>query len=352
MKSYTLPQNSFILLLALVTVAFLAVLAPFGTAIFWAIVLAVVFAPLHARILRTMANRRNTAAALAVLSVVLMLIVPVAIIAVSLLDQAAHLYSSTVIRKSDFDTAYRGLVDVLPTWTYPVLDRFEEAFTTTLPGKLDGMVAHIARTAGHYAVQVGRNAFSIALGGGVMLYLLFFLFRDGRQLAVHVQYSVPLSSRYKSLLSAKLVTVVRATVRGNVLVALAQGTLGGLIFWLLDVPGPLLWGVVMTLLSLVPAIGAAAIWGPVAAYFLVVGAVFEGVILALYGALVIGLVDNLLRPILVGKDTKLPDWMVLLTTLGGMALFGFNGFVIGPLIAALFVATWDLLTRSSEFYSV
>jgi predicted PurR-regulated permease PerM len=143
--------------------------------------------------------------------------------------------------------------------------------------------------------------------------------------------------------------VIRATVKGNVLVAAAQGALGGLIFWFLGVQAPLLWAVVMAFLSLLPAIGAAVVWAPVAIYFLVTGSVWQGVVLIAFGVIVIGLVDNVLRPVLVGKDTKMPDYLVLLSTLGGMALFGLNGFVIGPVVAALFIACWDLFVATEEF---
>ena len=128
--------------------------------------------------------------------------------------------------------------------------------------------------------------------------------------------------------------------------ALLQGALGGLIFWFLGIGAPLLWGVVMAFLSLLPAIGAALVWMPVAVYLLATGAVWQGVVLILYGMLVIGLVDNFLRPILVGKDTKMPDYVVLISTLGGIATFGLNGFVIGPVIAAMFIAAWDLFSES------
>jgi predicted PurR-regulated permease PerM len=125
-------------------------------------------------------------------------------------------------------------------------------------------------------------------------------------------------------------------------VALLQGALGGLIFWLLGIHAPLLWAVLMALLSLLPAVGAALIWFPVAIYLLATGAVWQGIVLIVYGVLVIGLVDNVVRPILVGQDTRMPDYVVLISTLGGIAIFGINGFVIGPVIAAMFMAVWDL----------
>ena len=146
----------------------------------------------------------------------------------------------------------------------------------------------------------------------------------------------------------KFTTVIRATVKGNIVVAASQGALGGMIFWILGIQGPVLWGVLMAFLSLLPAVGAGLIWVPVAIYFLATGAVWQGVVLTAFGVFVIGLVDNILRPVLVGKDTKMPDYIVLISTLGGMALFGLTGFVIGPVIAALFMASWDLFAPSAE----
>ena len=114
---------------------------------------------------------------------------------------------------------------------------------------------------------------------------------------------------------------------------------------------PLLWAVLMAFLSLLPAIGAALVWAPVAVYFLATGAVWQGVALIAWGVIVIGLVDNILRPVLVGKDTKMPDYVVLFSTVGGMALFGLNGFVIGPVVAAMFLAAWDLFSSAEEFHN-
>jgi predicted PurR-regulated permease PerM len=131
-------------------------------------------------------------------------------------------------------------------------------------------------------------------------------------------------------------------------VAALQGALGGLIFWFLGLHAPVLWGVVMGLLALLPAVGAALIWVPTAIYLLATGSIWQGVVLLTFGALVIGLVDNILRPLLVGKDTKMPDYVVLISTLGGLAAFGLNGFVIGPVIAAMFIASWDIFSESTN----
>ena len=153
---------------------------------------------------------------------------------------------------------------------------------------------------------------------------------------------------HKRHLFAKFTTVVRATVKGNIAVAAMQGALGGAMFSFLDIQGALLWGFVMAFLSLLPAVGAGLIWAPVAIYFLLTGSLWQGITLIAFGVLVIGLVDNVLRPILVGKDTQIPDYVVLISTLGGMVLFGLNGFVIGPVIAAIFIAAWDLFSSAKE----
>jgi predicted PurR-regulated permease PerM len=179
----------------------------------------------------------------------------------------------------------------------------------------------------------------------VMLYLLFFLLRDGKELSAHAARALPLEPKHTRRLLQQFATVVRATVKGNVVVALVQGTLGGLAFWFLNISGPLLWGALMALLSLLPAVGAAMVWGPVAVYLLSTGSFGAGIGLAVWGVLVIGLVDNVLRPILVGKETRMPDYLVLIATLGGLAAFGLNGFVIGPVIAAIFIACWAIFVE-------
>jgi predicted PurR-regulated permease PerM len=159
---------------------------------------------------------------------------------------------------------------------------------------------------------------------------------------------VPLQDEQQRALIDKFTTVIRATVKGDILVSLVQGTLGGLIFWVLGVNAPLLWGVLMAFLSLLPAFGASLVWLPVAIYFLATGAIWQGVVLIAFGALIIGLVDNFLRPALIGKDTKMPDYVVLISTLGGLEMFGINGFIIGPATAAMFLAVWAIFSASRE----
>src|SRR5690606_26041987 len=179
--------------------------------------------------------------------------------------------------------------------------------------KLSSMALEGSKYLASQAVNVGQNTFQFLVSMGIMLYLLFFLLRDGGNLARHSKQLIPLSDEHQQHLFRKFATVVRATVKGNIVVAATQGALGGLMFWFLGIQGALLWGVLMAFLSLMPAVGAAIIWVPVAVSFLVTGAVWPGIVLTLFGVLVIGLVDNILRPLLVGKDTKIPDYVILVS---------------------------------------
>ena len=192
---------------------------------------------------------------------------------------------------------------------------------------------------------IGQNALGLVVSFFVMLYLLFFLLRDGDALARRIRDAVPLHIAQQNALFRRFATVIRATVKGSIVVAIVQGALGGLIFWLLGIEGALLWGAVMAVLSLLPAVGAGLVWLPVSLYLLVTGAIWQGIVLIAFGALVISMVDNVLRPILVGGDTKIPDYLVLIATLGGITIFGVNGLVIGPVIAAMFLAAWDLFSE-------
>ncbi|MDQ1835512.1 AI-2E family transporter [Massilia scottii] len=351
MHEYTLQQKSFLLLLALVTIGFGWILAPYAGAVFWGVVLAILFAPLNRWLLKKTNNKHNLAALLTLLSIIVMVILPLSLIAVSLVDQAATVYE--MVRSGDLSVGsyFKKIMAALPQWALNLLERFDLTTLSKLQQKMTEGASQVSQTVARQAIHVGSYTFDLMVSMCIMLYLLYFLLRDGQVLAARIKNAVPLSRKYKQRLFSNFTAVTRATVKGNILVAVAQGALGGLIFWFLDVQAPVLWAVVMAFLSLLPAIGAALVWAPVAVYFLVTGSVWEGVVLSIFGVVVIGLVDNILRPILVGKDTKMPDYVVLLSTVGGMALFGLNGFVIGPVVAALFIAAWDLFASASEFHT-
>jgi predicted PurR-regulated permease PerM len=342
LNTSSLYFRAFVVMLVCVSAAFFWVLAPYYPSIFWGTILAIVFMPMHRKLLVVTHGRKNTSALITLLAIVVIVILPLALITGSLIQEGAMIYQR--INNGDFSLGayFEQIMKALPASVHDVLTRFGVGDILSLKQKLTQAAVQGSRFLAGQAVNVGQNTFQFVVGLGIMLYLLFFLLRDGTQLARRARDVIPLSDEHQQLLFRKFATVVRATVKGNIAVAATQGALGGLIFWILGIQGALLWGVVMAFLSLLPAVGAALIWLPVAIYFLVSGAVLEGSVLILFGVLVIGLVDNVLRPLLVGKDTKIPDYVILISTLGGLSVFGLNGFVIGPLFAALFIACWDL----------
>ncbi|MFT3815311.1 MAG: AI-2E family transporter [Acidovorax sp.] len=348
MTSPKLHNRTFLVLLAAVTAAFGAILWPFMGAVFWAVVLAILFMPLHRRLLARM-GRRHTLAALCTLALCLLLVIlPVAVLGISLVQEAAQVYEHVRSGQLSFGGYFQQIIRALPDWLMRLLHQFHLASLAEIQAKLSATAVQASQFLATKALNIGQNTLQFVVSFGIMLYLLFFLLRDGMALGARIRRAIPLDEIHKRELLSKFAIVIRATVKGNIVVAASQGALGGLIFWILGIQGPVLWGVIMAFLSLLPAVGSGLIWMPVALYFLATGAVWQGVVLIAYGICVIGLVDNILRPLLVGKDTKLPDYMVLISTLGGMALFGLTGFVIGPAIAALFVAAWDLFSPENS----
>jgi predicted PurR-regulated permease PerM len=341
-----IEHQGFLLLLTAVSLAFAWVLYPFYGAVLWAVVVAVLFAPVHRRLLQSMPGRPSLAAAVTVLIIIAMVILPLAMIAASLVQEASSLFAKIQSGEYNLGSYLQRIFDALPAWATGLIERFNLTDLSALREKLTSGLMTGGQILAPQALSIGMNTFDFVIRLGIMLYLLFFLLRDGKALAEGIREAIPLRGEQKAALFTRFADVVRATVKGGILVAMAQGTLGGIAFWFLGIHAALLWAVLMAFLSLIPAIGATLVWLPVAIYFLATGAVWQGIGLILYGVLVIGLVDNLLRPFLVGKGSKLPDYVVLISTLGGIEVFGLNGFVIGPLIAAMFMVSWEIFSVS------
>ena len=335
-------RATLLLLLAAVSLALAWILAPFYGTILWGTVIALLFAPLYRRLLPPLQQRRTLAALATLLVVLLMVVLPLALITAALAREAAGIYQRLQSGEMNPSQYFRGVFDALPPSIIGLLDRFGLVDFATLQQRATDALARASQFIATQALAIGQNTFEFVVELFITMYLAFFLIRDGEGLARDLRHAVPLPPTQRSELFDKFAVVIRATVKGNLFVAALQGLLGGLAFGFLDVDGALLWAVVMAFLSLLPAVGAALVWAPVALYFLLSGALWQGLALVAWGVLVIGLVDNLLRPLLVGKDTRLPDYLVLTTTLGGMAVFGINGFVLGPAIAAMFVAVWHI----------
>lgn len=338
-----MEKRTFIIFLIGLTVLFILILLPFWSAIFWASVMSLLFHPLQRRLTLHFGNRRSLAALCTVVIGFVVVVLPVVAIAFSFFREGAQIYvliENQQINPQDIIDRIGNAVPLLPELLNRAgidMGNFRNYLSESAVA-LSGLLSQ-------EALKWGRNTVNFTLNMGLMLYLSFFLLRDGEVLVEWLRNSVPLRDERRQLLFEKFGEVTRATVKGNMVVAIVQGALGGLIFWLLDLPAPVLWAVVMAFLSLVPAVGAALVWVPMAIYLYATGLWLQASILVAYGALIIGLADNVLRPVLVGRDTKLPDYIVLFSTLGGISQLGVNGFVIGPLIAALFISFWTIFRK-------
>lgn len=352
LKDPQLEFRSLLVLVLIASVLFLIILRPYFGAVCWAVFIAIVFWPLHLRFLQGAKNRRNVAALASLTVILLIVILPMAMLAASVTQEASVLVERMRSGQIQLSVYFDRFLEALPAWGRNMLHRFGMGDLGLVQQKIIGTVSSSGQVVATRVFGIGQVTVDLVISFFLMLYMLFFMFRDGDDLSRAIARCIPLHPQHTRRLLTQFATVVRATVKGNIVVALVQGALGGLAFWVLGLPAPVLWGAVMALLSLLPAVGAVLVWGPVAAYYLFAGELVRFLGLTAWSVLVIGLVDNLLRPILVGKDTRMPDYLVLLATLGGITVFGLNGFVIGPVIAAVFLVSWEMLASARQQPSV
>jgi predicted PurR-regulated permease PerM len=337
-----LEQRVFLTFVIAVSFAMAWISAPYYGAILWSVVTVIVFWPLNTGLREALPKRPGTAAFATLIAVIAIVIVPTIIIGTLLIEQALATYAQIQSQRLDFGKMVADVRAALPQPIGSFVDRIGFGDMREIQQKLTNIATSGARIAATQAVNFGQGAFSFAISLGVMLYLTFFLFRDGSRLTRTIGERVPLAGQQRSDLFAKFATVIRATIKGSIVVAIVQGVIGGIVFWIIGIQAALLWGVVMGFLSLLPAVGTGLIWVPVAIYLFATGQTWQGAVLSGCGVFIIGMVDNVLRPILVGKDTRMPDYVVLISTLGGISVMGINGFIVGPVIAALFIAAWDI----------
>ena len=341
-------ERVFLGFLAIATLAMAWVASPFYGGILWAIVAAILFAPVNRSLTRLLGGHRNTAAGLTLITIVAIVIVPSFVIGSLLVEEAIGTYQSLQKQQIDIGATLETLRGAVPPEVIAAVDQYALTDIDKLEERLSTFLTSGLRVAAEQAVNVGQSAFAFAIGLSIMLYLTYFLLRDGREIAAKISSRIPLHPVKRRALFDKFTTVIRATIKGSIVVAIVQGLIGGLTFYFLDIRAPLLWGVVMGMLSLVPAVGTGLIWVPVAIYLFATGDVTRGIILLVVGIFIISMVDNILRPILVGKDTRMPDYVVLIATLGGIAVMGINGFITGPVIAAMFMAAWDIYAEDQD----
>ena len=342
-------QTGFLIALVLVaSLGFARVVEPFFGAIVWAVVVSIMFTPLNNKVTELLGGRRSLAALLTLNIILGLVIIPAIILTAVLLQQASGVYAQFQSGSINFDKWFITINARLPSWAHDQLVRAGLTDLAAVRAQVSAGLASSFRTLAAQAFSIGQGALSFLGALTVMLYLTFFMLRDGYVMAAQIERAIPLRHDHRRAVLKRFTDVIRATVKGSLVVAILQGLIGGIIFFSLGIGGATLWGVTMGLFSLLPAIGTGIVWVPVAIYLLATGAIWQGVTLALCGFFIISSVDNVVRPILVGRETRMPDYIVLISTLGGLALFGFNGLVVGPVIAAAFLGAWEIFTQTQE----
>lgn len=342
-----IAQNFFFLLLAGLTLVFFWVLRGFFQPIFWAAIMGILFLPVQRRIGRRLVGRPSWAALATLLVILITVMVPTITVSGAVAEQGLQLYQSLQSGDIDPGALLNRVEQGLPPEVLGLLERIGIS-----PEALEARISQAALDASGFiaglALDIGQNVGRFAALFFIMLYLLFFVLRDGSKMLDRLVWALPLGDQRERDLFTKFSEVSRATIKGTLVVGTVQGTLGGIIFAILGIQGAVFWGVVMIFLSILPAVGAAIVWLPAAVILMAAGSWIRGLILLAFGVLVISLVDNVLRPILVGRDTKMPDWLILVSTLGGLTTFGISGFVIGPVIAAMFLSVWQMFGEQQE----
>ncbi|KKP59557.1 MAG: putative permease [Candidatus Magasanikbacteria bacterium GW2011_GWC2_34_16] len=331
----------FLGLLGIVTISFLSLLKSFAYPIFWAAIIAALFYPLY-KYINTKINHPNFSTLITMLVVLLVIIIPLTVIGTLLIKQSLEVYLS--FDNNQISTTLHQSLEWFKSNPYTTKLQINEAMITE-------KFSEITRTITSYIFVTAKNLtqdsitfFAMFL---IMFYTLFFFIRDGKKLLLKLMYICPLGDKYEKMLYKKFTTTTHSTIKGTLLVAALQGTLGGLLFWITGISGAVIWGILIAVASLIPAIGTAIIWLPAGIVMLLSGGIWQGLTILIFGALVISTIDNFLRPILVGKDTQMHPLLILFSTLGGLILFGISGFMIGPIIAALFISFWEMY---EEYY--
>jgi len=332
-----LPQTLFIIFVIFVTIVFFGLIKEFSLGVFWAVVLTILFSGWHKRILRRCKGKQNMGAAVTLLSIILLVIIPVGLLSFAIINE-----SIDIVEKVQGDNIdIKGTLSSAQSSINPYLNKFGLK-RINIENSLNKFSVEMTREIGERIFGLSQNIFGTLIQMAIMLYVLFFFLRDGDKIIRLIIKYFPMANSIEYRLINRFQSVAKATVKGSLLIAILQGVLGGILFLLVGVNGAILWGTLMIFASLLP-VGGAIIWGPISLIYFMQGSYGKGIIILLVGLLLIGLLDNLLRPRLVGNETKLPDYMILLSTLGGITWFGLTGFVLGPVIAALFTTCWQMM---------
>ena len=334
---------SFFIVFIAILIAFVYVIRFFAAPLFYAILIAAFSYPLYQWIVKKLKGRERLAAFLSILLLFVFVLIPLSVIVVLLIRDSFVLYSSA--------QSYVGQWVAYGTENINKLEYLLPQIVREQLGSIDwkSSAVQAVQTITNFVFtqlqQLTKNAVGVVGMIFIMLYSLFYLYKDGPHWVQKlIEYS-PLDDDDEKLFIKKFVSTAKATLPGTLAIGAVQGVLGALAFWVLGITAPIFWGLVIMLFSIIPVIGAFIVWVPVVIFLLIQGAWVSAIFLALYGMFVIGLADNFLRPVLVGSKTKIHPLLILLSTLGGIAIFGFTGIILGPIIAALFLTVLEIYRK-------
>lgn len=326
-------------------------LEPFIEVLLWAVVLVIVFMPIHRRV-RARVGSPGWSAVISCLLVVVVILVPLTLVTLAIVREMTHIAQSFQPKPDETGNAQSGVNGLLDSqyikealkWIGQYVDLSQFNSQQFIAERLKSFGGAIAgRTLGLVGGVVG-----MVIEVFFVIFTMYYFFRDGERMREAVYNILPLDDRRAHQIIDRTQEVISASVYGVLVIALIQGTLGGLAFWALGLPSALLWGVVMVFLSMIPMAGAFIVWVPAAIYLAITGEWGKAIILAVWGALVIGSVDNFLRPKLVGEKTRLHELLIFFSVLGGLQVFGVIGLVLGPVVVAITIALLDVLRQADD----
>lgn len=324
----------FFSIIILLSIAMLYLFRPFLYPIFWAAVIAVMFYPLYAWMKEHIPNGISLTITLA--SVVVVILIPLTILATLLVNESIALYQNVSTQN------LQGALETAEEWFAgtPLSPYIEDA-----KANWPTYATKIANTTSVYifdAVKsITQNSLRFLFMLFIMFYTLYYFLKDGKRILSRLMHLSPLGDKYEQMLYEQFTSTTRATLKSTLIIGGIQGTLGGLLFFIAGMEGALIWGTIMVVLAIIPAVGPPLVLVPAGIISLILGNV-GGAVLLLIGSIIVSILDNLIRPPLVGKDIQMHPLVVLFATLGGIFLFGISGFVIGPIIAALYTSIMSI----------
>jgi predicted PurR-regulated permease PerM len=339
MNRDTVNKSVLLLLVVFISAIFLSMIRSFLMAIFLAGIFSALARPLYKRFERWYGGRRAPASLSTLILIVIVVILPLGTLMGIVTAQAIKV-GQTVTPWVQEQIAQPGefhkLLSSLPF--YDKLAPYSETIWRKA-GELIGTISHFLISSLSAATMGAVNLLFMVFA---MLYTMFFFLMDGDKLVHKILYYLPLQDQDEQRILERFTSVTRATLKGTAVIGMLQGCLAGIAFWVVGIPSAVFWGTIMAVLSIIPGIGTALIWGPAVIILAAGGNYLEAGGLGIFCALVVGGIDNLLRPILVGKDTQMHELMIFFGTLGGIIMFGIMGMIIGPIVAALFITIWEI----------